>query len=138
VRQPQIIVDDPIMLPDGRQLVTLLDAATCATKLPKREADTAEWQAAIECLMLVAELGGPTMFARIGDMRALNRIRIKHPSISDRKREPVLAGQLALDAPLVWPSPKRCLHSPFSATICTTDAENNEQLSCSELTGFRA
>ncbi len=62
----------------------------------------------------------------------------KHPSISDRKREPVLAGQLALDAPLVWPSPKRCLHSPFSATICTTDAENNEQLSCSELTGFRA
>ena len=35
-------------------------------------------------------------------------------------------------------SPKRCLHYPFSATICTTDAENNEQLSCSELTGFRA
>jgi len=27
--------------------------------LPKKEADTAEWQAAIEALMLVAELGGP-------------------------------------------------------------------------------
>jgi hypothetical protein len=34
---------------------------------------TPEWQAAIEGLMLVAELGGPTMFARIRVMRALNR-----------------------------------------------------------------
>jgi hypothetical protein len=35
-----------------------------------------EWtsrQAGIESLMLVAELGGPAMFARIGVMRALNR-----------------------------------------------------------------
>jgi hypothetical protein len=32
-----------------------------------------EWQAAIESLMLVVELGGPTMLARIGVMRALNR-----------------------------------------------------------------
>ena len=51
-------------------MITLLDAATYATKLPKKEADTAEWQAAIESLMLVATLGGPTM---IGVMRALNR-----------------------------------------------------------------
>jgi hypothetical protein len=41
--------------------------------LPKKEADTAEWQAAIEALMLVAESGGPTMFARIGVISALNR-----------------------------------------------------------------
>jgi hypothetical protein len=34
---------------------------------------TPEWQAAIESLMLVAEHDGPTMFARIGVMRALNR-----------------------------------------------------------------
>ena len=33
----------------------------------------AEWQAAMEALILVATLGGPTMFARIGIMRALNR-----------------------------------------------------------------
>ncbi len=65
--------DDAVVLPDGRKLVTLVDAATYATKLPKKEADAAEWQAAIESLMLVAELGGPTMFARIGVMRALNR-----------------------------------------------------------------
>jgi hypothetical protein len=30
-------------------------------------------QAAMEALILVATLGGPTMFARIGVMRALNR-----------------------------------------------------------------
>ena len=73
------------MLPDGRKLVTLLDAATYATKLPKKEADTAEWQAAIESLMLVAEFGGPTMFARIGIMRALNRHveRVFDPSRKD-------------------------------------------------------
>ena len=78
--------DDPIVLPDGRKLVTLLDAATYATKLPKKEANTAEWQAAMEALILVAELGGPTMFARIGLMRALNRHveRVFDPSRNDR------------------------------------------------------
>jgi hypothetical protein len=44
-----------------------------STKLPKAEHDADEWQAAMEALILVAELGGPTMFARIGVMRALNR-----------------------------------------------------------------
>jgi hypothetical protein len=34
---------------------------------------TAEWQAAMFALMLVVELNGPTMMARIGIMRALNR-----------------------------------------------------------------
>jgi hypothetical protein len=66
--------DDAIVLPDGRKLVTLLDAATYATKLSKKEADTAEWQAAIESLMLVAQYVGPTMFAGIGIARALNRL----------------------------------------------------------------
>jgi hypothetical protein len=32
--------DDAIVLPDGRKLVTLLDAATYATTLPKKEAAT--------------------------------------------------------------------------------------------------
>jgi hypothetical protein len=32
-----------------------------------------EWQAAMEALILVATSGGPTMLARIGIMRALNR-----------------------------------------------------------------
>jgi hypothetical protein len=57
----------------GRQLVTLQDAGTYITKLPKAEHEAAEWQAAMEALILVATSGGPTMFARIGVMRALNR-----------------------------------------------------------------
>jgi hypothetical protein len=62
--------DDPIVLPDGHRLVTLQDLIT---KLPKTEHEAPEWQAAMECLILVAEKNGPTMMARIGIMRALNR-----------------------------------------------------------------
>jgi hypothetical protein len=64
---------DPIELPKGKKLVTLRDAALYVTKLPKAEHDADEWQAAMEALILVAELDGPTMFARIGVMRAINR-----------------------------------------------------------------
>lgn len=60
---------DPIELPSGRKLVTLRDAELYITKLPKADHDAHEWQAAMEALLLVAELGGPTMFARIGVMR---------------------------------------------------------------------
>jgi hypothetical protein len=69
--------DDPIPLRPGRQLVTLQDAGQYITKLPKTEHDAPEWQAAMEALLLVAELGGPTMFARIGVMRALNRHHVR-------------------------------------------------------------
>jgi hypothetical protein len=64
---------DPIESPKGKKLVALHEAATYITKLPKAEHDAAEWQAAMETLLLVAESGGPTIFARIGVMRALNR-----------------------------------------------------------------
>ena len=69
--------DEPITLPDGRKLVVLRDAASYITALRKKEADAPEWQTAIEALMLVVELGGPTMFARIGVMRALNRHHVE-------------------------------------------------------------
>ncbi len=65
--------EEPIPLPRGRQLVTLEDADKYITRLPKAEHEAAEWQAAMEALILVATSGGPTMFARIGVMRALNR-----------------------------------------------------------------
>jgi hypothetical protein len=65
--------DDPIPLPRGRQLLTLEDAGRYITKLPKAEHEAAEWQDAMEALILVATIGGPTMFARIGIMRAMNR-----------------------------------------------------------------
>lgn len=64
---------DPIILPGGRKLVTLRDAALFITKLPKAEHDAKEWQAAMEALLLVAEHDGPEMLARIGVMRALHR-----------------------------------------------------------------
>ncbi|WMT71107.1 hypothetical protein [Bradyrhizobium sp. Ash2021] len=65
--------EDPISLPDGRQLTTLKQAAEYIIALPKTEHDAPEWQAAMEALILVAEGGGPTMLARIGFMRGLNR-----------------------------------------------------------------
>jgi hypothetical protein len=64
--------DDPIELPDGRQLVTLEDAGNYVTKLPKAH-QAPEWRAAMQALILVATKGGPTMLARIGTMRALHR-----------------------------------------------------------------
>jgi len=76
--------DDPIPLPRGRQLVTLEDAGNYITKLPKVEHEAQEWQAAMEALILVATSGGPTMFARIGVMRALNR-NVEHVFNPDRK-----------------------------------------------------
>lgn len=64
-------------LPDGRTLVTLRDAATFITGLPKKESARPEGQAAVQALMLVVEQNGPTMFARIGVMRALNRHHVR-------------------------------------------------------------
>ena len=65
--------DDSISLPRSRQLVTLRDAAEYIQKLPEAEQLLEEWQAAVEALLLVVKLNGPTMMARIGVMRALNR-----------------------------------------------------------------
>ena len=59
-------------MPDGRKLLTLKDAADYITKLPKKESDLPEWQTAIEVLLFCSR-GGPTMMARIGVMKALNR-----------------------------------------------------------------
>jgi hypothetical protein len=74
-------------LPRGRQLLTLEDAGRSITRLPKAEPEAAEWQAAMEALILVATSGGPTMFARIGVMRALNRghVREFNPDRKDHR-----------------------------------------------------
>ena len=77
--------DDPILLSDGRNLTTLKQAGEYIVGLFKVEHDAPEWQAAMEALILVAENGGPTMFARIGVMRGLNRHveRVFDPSRKD-------------------------------------------------------
>jgi hypothetical protein len=73
------------LLAVGAGLVTLLDAGNCVIGVPKDIHTAAEWQAAMEALILVADLGGPTMSARIGVMRALNRHveRVFDPSRKD-------------------------------------------------------
>jgi hypothetical protein len=69
--------DEPIKLPGGGKLVTLKHAGNYITKLSKAEQHHPAWQAAFEALILVAENNGPTMFARIGVMRALNRRHVR-------------------------------------------------------------
>ena len=56
--------DEPIPLPSGLQIVTLLNAGYYITQLPKADQQLEEWQTAVEALILVIERGGPTMFAR--------------------------------------------------------------------------
>jgi hypothetical protein len=65
--------EDPIPLPDGRELLTLKAAADFIMKLPKAEQKHEKWQTAIEVLIMAAEDRGPTMHARIGMIQALNR-----------------------------------------------------------------
>jgi len=67
--------EDPIPLPGGPALVTFKDAGNYITKASEGRARGAEWQAAMEALILVATSGGPTMFARIGVMQALTVIK---------------------------------------------------------------
>jgi hypothetical protein len=76
--------EEPIPLLKGKPLVTLRDAANYITKLPKAEHEAEEWQAAMEALLLVVQQNGPTMFARIGVMRALNR-HVERVFRTDRK-----------------------------------------------------
>src|SRR5437588_9004729 len=81
--------DEPIPLPRGRQLVTLQDAGNYITKLPKAEHEAPEWQATMEALILVAELNGPTMFARIGVMLALQHSN-PAPKIAPRGKRSIV------------------------------------------------
>ncbi|BAL76697.1 hypothetical protein [Bradyrhizobium cosmicum] len=52
--------------------MTLRDAGEYTTALPKNEHDAPEWRTAMKALLPVVERGGPTMFARIDVLRALN------------------------------------------------------------------
>ena len=65
--------EDPIVLPDGRKLLTLKNAADYIMKLPKAEQKQEKWQTAVKVLIMAAKGRGPTMHARIGVLQALNR-----------------------------------------------------------------
>ena len=64
---------DHIVLPDGRELLALRDAAEYITALPKAEQDATDWQVARETLLLVAERDGPEMLARSAIMKTLQQ-----------------------------------------------------------------
>ena len=61
----------PIGVPKGQPLVTLRDAATYVTALPKNKQHEQVWQNAVHTLLQAADHGGPIEFARLGMMQAL-------------------------------------------------------------------
>jgi hypothetical protein len=65
--------EDPIDLPDGRELITLKQAADYIMKLPKVEQKHDKWQTAVRCLIGAAEGRDFLMHARIGVLQALNK-----------------------------------------------------------------
>lgn len=83
--------DDPIPLAPGGELVTLRDAATFITELPKAQQQHQAWQTAIEILIATAEGREFLMHARIAVLRALNKdrpapARAKRETLADRWR----------------------------------------------------
>jgi hypothetical protein len=65
--------EDPIILPDGRELITLKSAADYIMKLPKVEQKHEKWQTAIRCLIGAAEGRDFLMHARISVLRATHK-----------------------------------------------------------------
>lgn len=63
--------DDPIPLPDGRELVTLRDAGEYIAGLPIAEQHRQHWRTATETLLMAAERGGIVMLANIAMRQAL-------------------------------------------------------------------
>ena len=66
-----IAFPEPVPVPKGKPLATLRDAGAYVASLPKKTHDTASWQTVIECLLLVADKGGPPEFARLALEQAL-------------------------------------------------------------------
>lgn len=63
--------EDPVVMPNGKPLTTLRDAAKYIQKLPKAEHDKSHWQTAGRCLIEAAEGRGPLLHARAGMLRAI-------------------------------------------------------------------
>jgi len=78
--------DDPIVLPRGRDLVTLEDAAGYIMKLPKAEQKLRHWQTAGEILIKTAEGRDFLMHARIAMLQAIHHGKPETPPAPRRKR----------------------------------------------------
>jgi hypothetical protein len=77
--------DEPIVLPDGGELRTLLEAGRYVEALPKTTHDRQEWQTAIRYLLMAAEDRLPVMFVHIAMLKALNAEESR-PVPSPRKK----------------------------------------------------
>jgi hypothetical protein len=78
--------DEPIPLPDGRELTMLRQAGAYITKLPKAEHEKDHWQLAMRLLIDAATRGGILMLAEIAMRRALGHGKPKPPEEPRRKR----------------------------------------------------
>jgi hypothetical protein len=63
--------DEPIPLPDGGELRTLLDAGRYVDKLPRSMHEREEWQAVMEVLLLAVEGREPVRLAQVALTLAL-------------------------------------------------------------------
>jgi hypothetical protein len=63
---------DESIVPRGKPLITLKDAANYILKLPNSKQLSPEWQAAVEAVIMAAEDRGPLMHAHVGMMLALH------------------------------------------------------------------
>ena len=72
--------EDPILLADGRTILTLRQATDYITSLTKSESGSAEWRIASEALGL-ASLAGSTALARIAFVNVLTRNTRKETGI---------------------------------------------------------
>ena len=64
--------DEAIILPNGSELLTLVDAGRYVEALPKSQHERLEWQTAIHFLLMAAEGRLPVMFAHNALLKALN------------------------------------------------------------------
>lgn len=76
----KLTFDDPIELPDGRNLITLRDADEYVAALPKAKRESPEWQTATEMLMAAAEKRGLLLFAYISMLKAIHAGNLDDPS----------------------------------------------------------
>jgi hypothetical protein len=78
--------DEPIELPDGGKLRTVLDAGCYVEALPKSQHDRPEWQKAIHFLLMTAEGRLPVMFAHVAMLKALkNGCKPKSAPVARKK-----------------------------------------------------
>lgn len=80
----------PVPLPKGPPAQTLRDAADYIKTMPQPERERQEWRLAIQMLIDAAEDRGPTLFARMGILRALEAnietpLDVQRPSPRQRK-----------------------------------------------------